>query len=358
MKLNTMIYKRRVVVSTVLILVGAMLCCAAAGTLVASSPRPVVRVHSQSTSDAIKVVRHIRMPIFGGMIESDSTEWITPQMKRDDSVTRMKGGLLVVVGKMAGGNGAGVTITRLDKDLMWQLDPKKKTYQESSLSAYREVRDKQIETSRLPKKAVRLVDSDFKVTSTGQERTLNGWPCKQYLTDGYLEFEEIESKARSRWTFHNEQWNTEATPLLKAFQDTELAFHRNYIAKLGLTADDAAGRSQEITGALGRLLGISPAQLAQAAAKMARETEKISGVSVADAFRWDLGAGEGTKAESGGEQEGKRGGGLLGALGRMAAGKSPGLPGGDVLSIQGAVEIKSLDKEAGDFDIPASYRRR
>ncbi len=357
MKLNTMIYERRITSSTVLILVGAVLFCAAAGTLVSSSPRSVACVNSQSTSDAIKVVRHMRMPIFGGVIESDSTEWITPQMKRDDSVVRMKGGLLGVVGKMAGGNGTGVTITRLDKDLAWQLDPKKKTYQESSLSAYREVRDKQMETSRLPKKAMRLVDSDFKVTATGQERTLNGWSCKQYLTDGYLEFEEIESKARSRWTFRNEQWNTEATPLLKALQDTELAFHRNYIAKLGLATDDASGRSQEMIGALGRLLGIAPAQLTQAAAKMARETGKISGISVADAFRWDLGAG-GARAESSGEREdGKRGGGFLGTLGRMAAGQSPSLP-GEVLTIQGAIEIKSLDREAGDFEIPASYRRR
>jgi hypothetical protein len=38
-------------------------------------------------------------------------------------------------------------------------------------------------------------------------------------------------------------WNTEATPLLKDFQETELAFHRNYIAKIGLAAD-GAGRSQ------------------------------------------------------------------------------------------------------------------
>ncbi|MBA3439310.1 MAG: hypothetical protein H0T92_05515 [Pyrinomonadaceae bacterium] len=358
MKLNTVIYEQRVAASTTLVLLGAVLLCAAAGTLVAGSPRPVVRVHSQSTSDAIKVVRHMRMPIFGGVIESDSTEWITPQMKRDDSVIRMKGGFLGVVGKMAGGNAAGITITRLDKGVAWQLDPKKKTYQESSLSTYRDVREQQMETSRLPKKAVRLVDSDFKVTSTGQERTLNGWPCKQFITDGYLEFEDIESKVRSRWTFHNEQWNTEATPLLKAFQETELAFHHNYIAKIGLATEDAAGRSQEMVGALGRLLGISQAQLTQAAAKMAREAGKISGVSVADAFRWDLGAG-GAKAESSGEQEeGKRGGGLLGALGRMAAGKGAGLPGGGVLSIQGAVEIKSLDKEAGDFEIPESYHRR
>ena len=346
MKLNSTIYEQRVAASTVLVMVGAVFFCAAADTLVTSAPRPSARVHSQSIGappypfgghyqtqdqtrnpgDAIKVVRHVRMPIFGGVVESDSTEWITPQMKRDDSVTRMKGGFLGVVGKMAGGNGAGVTITRLDKDLAWQLDPKKKTYQESSLTAYREVRDKQMEASRLPKKTVRLVDSDFKVTATGRERTLNGWPCKQYLTDGYLEFEETESKVRSRWTFHNEQWNTEATPLLKDFQETELAFHRNYIAKIGLAAD-GAGRSQEMIGALGRLLGISPVQLTQAAAKMARETEKISGVSVADAFRWELGAG-GAKAESSGEQEeGKRGGGLLGALGRMAAGKGAELPG-------------------------------
>jgi hypothetical protein len=84
----------------------------------------------------------------------------------------MKGGFLGVVGKMAGGNGAGVTITRLDKAPGMAARPEKKTYQESSLTAYREVRDKQMEASRLPKKTVRLVDSDFKVTATRPRENL------------------------------------------------------------------------------------------------------------------------------------------------------------------------------------------
>ncbi|HXO19337.1 MAG TPA: hypothetical protein VOA87_05345 [Thermoanaerobaculia bacterium] len=329
---------------------------------------------SAAHAEAVKVVKHTRVPVVGSNIDSDSTEWITPEMKREDDKASVQGGLLGAVAKMSRANRPHITITRLDKGVVWRLDPQAKTYTETPIASFEEQRQK-MEQRQSPKRqeqksTLRVVDAGFKVKATGEEKTLHDWKCKQYLIDGFVEFEDTESHDRSRWTFHNEQWNTPETAAFKRYRETEAAFGRNYMAKLGVDTKGGAPSGEMLSGLM-KATGMTSEQLAKAGASLRTEMAKVTGVSVATDFSWTLGAGAQDKAQGkpqgkedhppeadGGEKEQSRGGfgSLLGRLGGGRRGGDQG-EGGGGLTIQGSTEILSLGEEAGDFEVPADYRK-
>jgi hypothetical protein len=88
---------------------------AAAAVLASLAARADVTVQQQSTFDVAIVKAH-----------SSSTEYTTPDKQRRDSDFHCEGFMSMFCGNQAGGE-----IIRLDRDLTWTLEPKKKEYLES-----------------------------------------------------------------------------------------------------------------------------------------------------------------------------------------------------------------------------------
>ncbi len=321
-------------------------------------------------ADGSKIVQHTRVPLFGSVAESDSTEWISPQAKRSEGTSAVKGGFIGALAKMrrSGGSRQRITITRLDKGVVWTLDPSNNTYTETPIARYQEAAEsrggREAEAPR-EKSSVRVVDADFSVKVTGQENTIAGFPCKQSIMDGYIELEDTESKDRSRWEFHDERWTTPETAAIRHYHETERAFSRNYMAKLGITAPDVRTADSMLQGLM-RNTGVSGAQLAKAMTKMAAESGKAPGFAIVNNFRWTLraqagkdGAGSAGSADSGhGEGSGEQQqGGLAGLLHRNRGGSDSGSGGSGALSLEGTTEVRALGDENGDFEIPAGYTK-
>jgi len=315
-------------------------------------------------ADGSKVVKHTRLPIFGSVAESDDAEWISPQAKRTETTSSVQGGFIGALAKMHRGSHERITITRLDKGVVWTLDPAARTYTEVPIARYQgeaaESRGAREAPPPKEKSTVRVVDADFSVKATGEEKTIAGFPCKQSILDGYIELEDTESKDRSRWEFHDERWSTPDTAAIRHYREVEGEFSRNYLAKLGLTVPDARTADAMLQGLM-RSTGVTGAQLAKATAKLAKESAKATGFPIANDFRWTLrgqsgaagsAAGEGHGGEGSGETEG---GGLAGLLRRRRGGSGGGASG--ALSLAGTTEIRSLADENGDFEIPAGYTR-
>jgi len=311
-----------------------------------------------------KVVQHTSLPIFGSVAESDSTEWISPQAKRTESTSSIQGGFIGALSKMHRGSRERVTITRLDKGVVWTLDPASHTYTEVPIARYQdaaaEARGGREAQAPREKSTLRVVDADFSVKVTGEEKTIAGFACQQSIMDGFIELEDTESKDRSRWEFHDERWSTPETAAIRHYHEVEREFTRNYMAKLGLTAPDARTADAMLQGLM-RTTGVSGAQLAKATAKLATESAKAKGFAIVNNFRWTAsgkggsGAGEG-KPE--GSDEPQRGG-LAGLLRRSRGGSGSGSGGGasGSLSLAGTTEIRSLADESGDFEVPAGYTK-
>ena len=309
-----------------------------------------------------KVVQHTRVPLMGSVAESDSTEWISPQAKRTEGTSSVKGGVIGAFAKLGRGNKERITITRLDKGVVWTLDPASKTYTEEPIARFQEGaaegrRGREAQQPR-EKSTMRVVDADFSVKVTGEEKTIAGFACKQSIMDGFIEFEDTETKDRSRWELHDEKWATPETAAIKHYHEVEREFMRNYMAKLGLSAPDARTADAMLQGLM-HTTGISGAQLAKATAKLASESAKATGFPIVNNFRWTMSAkaGSGTGAGKSGEESGEQQkGGLAGLLHGMNRGGSAG-GGGGSLSLEGTTEIRSLADENGDFEIPAGYSR-
>jgi hypothetical protein len=326
---------------------------------VASALIAIAPLHAEGS----KVVKHTRVPIFGSVSESDSTEWISPQAKRTEGASSIKGGFIGALAKLHRDK-QRVVITRLDKGVVWTLDPANQTYTEAPIARYLEPAAEGGNGRQAPppqeKSSIRVVGADFSVKATGQENTIAGFPCKQSVMDGYIEFEDTESKDRSRWEFHDERWSAAETPAIRHYQEAEREFGRNYMAKLGIATPDARTADSMLQGLM-RSTGISGAQLAKATAKLASESAKISGFAIVNHFRWSLSAQNGKPAPAGsgassGEPAGApQQGGLSSIFHRNRDSSDSSGNGG--LTIEGTTEIRSLSDESGDFTIPAGYRK-
>jgi len=325
---------------------------AVSGALIAVAP---------AWAEGSKVVQHTSLPIFGSVAETDSTEWISPQAKRSEAASRIQGGLIGALAKVHRGNRERITITRLDKGVVWTLDPSSRTYTEVPIARYQDAAaegrgGREAEPPR-EKSTLRVVDADFSVKVTGEQKTIDGFACQQSIMDGFIELEDTESKDRSRWDFHDERWATPETAAIRHYHEVEREFTRNYMAKLGLSAPDARTADAMLQGLM-RTTGISGAQLAKATAKLATESAKVKGFPIVNNFRWTLSAKAGSGGSEGKPAEGSdepQRGGLAGLLHRNRGGSGGG--GSGSLSLAGTTEIRSLADETGDFEIPAGYTK-
>jgi len=82
------------------------------------------------------IERYSRSDGFAGMgaFESTSIQTTSATAQREESRMKFTGGFLSAIQKMAG-FGDSVRITRLDREVVWTLDPEKRTYTEAPLTA-------------------------------------------------------------------------------------------------------------------------------------------------------------------------------------------------------------------------------
>ncbi len=88
------------------------------------------------------------MDISFGKIDSTTTEWISGDKKRTDSASHCEGFLLsLLCGHMAGGQ-----IVRLDKNVSWRLDPKHKSYTETTFPTPEQIAEVKQQRAEILKK--------------------------------------------------------------------------------------------------------------------------------------------------------------------------------------------------------------
>ena len=279
------------------------------------------------------------------MGEGTSTEWVAADRKKSEMNLQMSG-MLGGFARMGGASGHTITIDRVDKGVTWTLDPEKKTYRERPMGVIE--RQAPPERGGKGEHKYRIVDSGMKVTATGKKQVLNKWPCSQYLVEGFIEMEDLQTKERTKWVMNSELWTTPAAPLLKRYQDAEIAFARARLAKMGM------GGETEIAGKLGFEMlagrtGMQGAEFAPTMAKMGAEMRKISGVAILTRFSWTVSGGAAASAPKQKDMDPE----TAAMMKKMGINLAPG--GG--VSIEGEVEIKSVAEADGDFEIPPGYKR-
>jgi hypothetical protein len=194
-----------------------------------------------------------------------------------------------------------MTIARLDRNLRWDIDRKKKTYEECALKGCADPffaasaegdEPKDQETTSAPaapacKKT--LTRNAFTVKSTGQSRVVNGFQAEEFQVNWTVVLEDSK-KNRDTNTVDVAVWTTRETGALQEALRMQEAFERAYLERLGV-ADSPLGRitTADALLMLDALANQVAAQDRQSAARFAQEARKLTGypISVRTVWRAD-----------------------------------------------------------------------
>jgi hypothetical protein len=222
-----------------------------------------------------------------------------------------------VLSRIAGGSET-VSITRVDKGVSWQLDPKKKAYAEHPIKPLdrKEFQEGKRDPGKKPK--IRITKSEFTVKKTGATETIHGFPCEEYRVTWYMEMEDLETQEKSKSTMVNDQWTTPETATIRRARADETAFQKAYAQKLGIhfSPDEA---KQAGMSAAASLTGASPEEIEKGWAQVKKEMAKIKGYPIRTTVTWKF---EGASARKAGQEEGpsETGSGPTAEVGKLIGG--------------------------------------
>jgi len=114
-------------------------------------------------------------------MDMDGTQYVKGDKSYTGGETKMKGGMAAMMG--GGGASEFAEITRLDKGVLWHLQPDKKTYTETNLSEFKEDMAKGQQNMPAEDDDADQYDWTVKVTASDASENINGFDCKKITGD-------------------------------------------------------------------------------------------------------------------------------------------------------------------------------
>lgn len=241
-----------------------------------------------------------RVTKFGGFMgmgafESAETQYLSGDKSRSEATRKFTGALLGSLMPDA----KTVSITRLDQDMVWEIDDKKKTYTERSLTAaaeeMKQAQEEQArqrggapETQDQPKESepqYKILKNDITLTKTDEKKSIAGFPTHKHVLRWEVEAEDVKTKDRVTYLMLSDQWAAPSDGAIKQLQQEETAFAQAYAKKL--MGDDAAVMSRQYGfAALGGIIDEASVE------KFQKELAKIEGYPIATHTKWSMGGKE------------------------------------------------------------------
>ncbi len=323
-----------------------------------------------------------------GAFEGQSVEQFQGDKSRVERTVKYQNALM----RMASGDRN--QIIRVDLDKIWDLNIKKKTYTERSITVAKKPGDQAGEkppnkptTPGAPspekdeKPTHRLKRSDFTVKKTGEKKTINGFPTEHYLANAVVEVEEIATEEVTSFLLNTNIWTTAWTKTLRQANDEQMKFAKAYMQKLGFSMSADKNKTFD-ENSVRMLLGVGGPKTEEMLAGLRKKVDGIDGFPVATETIWTVkedpkavARSEKEKAQARKQAEAEESnidtsgsatdiaGGLLGNFAkkkmREKKEKSDEKRAGEpVLSTY--YEVKSVNTDAlgtGQFDVPAGFKK-
>jgi hypothetical protein len=287
--------------------------------------------------------------------------------RADNNTMKMVGG---IVGAFAGKPQATAEITRLDKDLVWDLNPPRKTYTERPITMPAGTEPKgQRKQSGPESKPYKIVKSDVKVSKTGATKTINGFACSEFLITWELVLEDTASKSKSQITevMTTDLWNTPLTDQLKKAQAIEAEFGRKLAQKLASAApvgQSNVGLSPEENNRLGAgmltsMYGLDPKETAGKLEEVGKEMAKVEGYPIVTEVKWQVKSDSTAKKPEPQSEPERPPTSLSGLIANKLAPKpSSSQDQGVIFSSYHEVKSVSLDAvPEATFEVPTDYKK-
>lgn len=320
----------------------------------------------------VTVERYMRTGGFAGLGagESTSVEKLSGLKKRETSNMKMTG----FIGKMAGDMGSD-TITDIQKDVVWRIDHRKKSYTESKITppptGKEQAGDRE---EKREKSTVRVIRNEISVKETGEKKAIGGYECTHYVVTWVIETEDTETRERAESSMVSDLWNTPETSEIKALEKEEREYTEAWLKKIGWDISNQEAQNLGLAMVAG-MLGGDEASLKKGAKETAEKMAKIKGYPIASGVKWNV------KSSGGGAKGAKKGeaassepppdmpkglSNLMAAMGKKASGQkdasrgASGSGGSDGAVFESYMEIRKISTAGvpgGEFAVPAGYAK-
>jgi len=251
---------------------------------------------------------------FKGLFATDGTEavYTNPEMQRQDQQFKFTGDVMSKLGKKQSLS----NITRLDKNLVWQMNNRKKRYTEckvvgcGALSSF----DQNTFAGSEPVDDedtcnIKLTELDLSVKRTGQTREINGFPTEEFALNWTMKFADDQNRetvnilTSNTWTTPGDSGASEAVQMQKQFADARAALIAKELGILGSL--DGAFPVDAMLIIQRYLIDELPDDIRQKLEQLAKAQAKITGIPISTKVEWNAKAEACGAAEKAQQEEDK-----------------------------------------------------
>lgn len=236
----------------------------------------------------VTIERTVKFGGFAGMgaFDSKEIEYFSDDKQRVETTRKFTGAILGALMPDA----KTTRITRVDKDLVWEIDDKKGTYTEQSISAAmtqaKAQQEKQQAATESKKGAeekpkYKIVRNDLSLTKTNETKSLAGYTTTKYVMRWEVEAEDLESKQHVTYIMNSDQWTAPEDATLKQARKEQQAFMEHYVKKA--TGTNSLDMAQQFGfSALGGVLDQATIE------KFKKESAKLEGFPLLTRTQWSI----------------------------------------------------------------------
>jgi hypothetical protein len=344
------------------------LSCCVAGVLVSAAAQADVTMQEQMSLSGAGMMKMANMT-------GTTTTVISRDRARTESNMQFESGMMRAFARGAGG--PHVEIVRLDQDKIYSLDPKKKTYTETTFAEQRAQMQQAMDqmsnsqasqqqaTSGVDESECEWSDPKSEVKRTGEKASIAGFQAEHVTITATQSCRNKKTGDVCDFGLALDQW---IAPDFDASSEAQ-AYQRAYAEKLGLGAASSRDFAERAQSMFGRYKGI----WSELATKM-RDLD-VKGYPVKSGFSLGVGgpqcqSAQQTQAQGGPQSPPSIGGALGGALGGMfkkkqqepaqQAAAPPTMAGGLMPLMSMSTELISINRDAASpqtFELPADYKK-
>lgn len=303
-----------------------------------------------------------------GTFASLQSEKISAEKKLTESKNDFKGkGLLGgLAGKTILRSGDLAEIIDLPAMTIYHLDNKRKEYTTTPIEKIKAPEEEQEENipeekSEEPESQIKIIRSEFKVEETGESKVINQFPCKKYEVTWLTEWEDLQTGGKGTDRLVSLVWTTPAAEAIKAAEDEEKEFSREYMKRIGLEEDFLA---RQILGtnwfSLLSGTGQGKAKLSPEETQFVQEMKKIKGYPIVIDGKY-YAIREAKQATAGAEEEGQDVRKAMGKFALKALKKKPKASEAEEPSLAfytEVIELAPTNINFSEFQVPPDYKKK
>lgn len=180
-----------------------------------------------------------------GAFESTTKTFLRTDAQRTDTKLKFTGSVM----KMFNSKGTVTNIIRLDKELVWNFNDRKKKYTEQTFDKIRESFQQLEEGEYTQGMSAGSTDEDYeaeyewskpkvKVKNLGEKKTINGFSCQHYLASVTTIGTHIETGIKDTMLFVSDLWNAKN---VSKKMDLVYDFNKRYMKAIGFEVPENQG---------------------------------------------------------------------------------------------------------------------